>query len=48
MFLAYLAGYAIEHRRTRRRALTRERSGEAKPRQEAAATSLSESTERIG
>jgi glycosyltransferase involved in cell wall biosynthesis len=48
MFLAYLAGYAIEHRRSRRRGPARGARGGTVPPQEAAATSLSESTERIG
>lgn len=48
MFLLYLAGYAIEHRRGRRGARASGVRGETAAPQEAAATSLSESTERIG
>ena len=53
MFLAYLAGYALEFRRRRRRGAVPQREplaearGNAAP-QDAAATSFSESTERIG
>jgi glucosyl-dolichyl phosphate glucuronosyltransferase len=47
MFLAYLAGYALERRRRRRRGAVPEPRGQAAP-QDAAATSFSESTERIG